>query len=155
MEEQDKLDELRQWLSQVQACIGPQLLLVETSAGRWTAAFEHGGSYQIEWSPAWGRLMLSGALGVPAPATERAALNLALSYNTLWREVGRLRMGRQSEDGTLVLIGEWDADRDDTEALSAALVNFEALRRGWSQVLMKCPIQPLPKPLPSHLMERV
>ncbi len=117
--------------------LAEHLYLAETEPGTWYLLFNGGGAYRVEWSAAWGRLMLTAPLGQPSAGSLRQGLNLALSYNALWREVGNLRMARDGEGGELVLIGELDPAGLDESALDSALVHFEGLRRRWSDALRR------------------
>lgn len=117
--------------------LAEHLYLAETEPGTWYLLFNGGGAYRVEWSAAWGRLVLTAGLGHPPAETQRQSLNLALTYNALWREVGNLRMARDGEGGELMLIGELDPEELDESALDSALVHFEGLRRRWSDALLK------------------
>ena len=109
--------------------------LIHTAAAEWCVLVEDGGAFELVWSSEWNRLMLIGALGLPAAQRELRALNMALSYNALWRETGCLRMARDAEDGSLLLIGQIDLQGSAPEAVGTALLHFEVLRRGWSEAL--------------------
>lgn len=129
-------DDAAQLLAQAQQPLAQRLDLVQTAVGDWSVLFDDGGAYRLEWSDDWARLMFTGVLGTPSAQHERAALNLALSYNALWREVGNLRMARETPDGTLLLIGELGLENTPADALASALLHFEGLRRRWAQGLM-------------------
>lgn len=101
----------------------------------WWVAFDPGGGFHVEWSAPWRCLVFTASLGPPCPGGETAALNLALSYNALWREVGHLRLARNGDQGELLLIGELGRDEGDPETVNAALVHFEALRVWWRDAL--------------------
>lgn len=123
-------------LKQAQERIGERVRFVPLQPFHWHVVFDDGGAFQIEWSDTWGRLVLIAELGVPSAEGERQALNLALAYNAQWRQVGNLRMARDSDDGDLLLIGELGAEMATTEAFDAALLHFEGLRRWWGSVFM-------------------
>lgn len=143
-------------LTQAQERIGDRVRFVETEPHHCCAMFKDGGFYRLEWSEAWARLVLIAELGDPPPQDERAALNLALSYNAQWRQVGNLRMARQGKGGALVLIGELDPGDDEPQGVCAALLHFEGLRRWWGQALTHVD-DDLSEPLlpPSRLLERI
>lgn len=143
-------------LTKAQERIGQQVHFVAVEPHRWCAMFQDGGFYQLEWSQDWGRLMLIAELGDPPPQHERAALNLALTYNALWREVGNLRMAREGVEGELMLIGELGADDTEHEAFDAALLHFEGLRRWWTHALAHANAEgPVPPLASERLSERV
>lgn len=129
-------DAAAQLLAQASEAWADRLDLVQTEVGHWSAVFGDGGCFGIDWSEHWGRLVFTGVLCIPSARSERAAMNLALSYNALWREVGNLRMARDTEDGALLLIGELDVQRTAAEALGSALLQFEGLRRRWAEALL-------------------
>lgn len=144
-----------------QACgrLAEHLHLVEPQPGTWYLLFNGGGAYRAEWSEAWARLVLTADLGFPTEGAERHALNLALTYNALWREVGPLRMARDGENGELVLIGELDLAERDAHSLDSALLHFEGLRRRWAHALLHAADRageaPLAPPLLERLVDRV
>lgn len=130
--------EVAQLLYRAQHMLANRFQLIRSDTSSWLVLFKDGGAFRIEWSEAWERLVLTGVLCTPGARNERAALNLALSYNRLWRETGHLRMAREAASGALTLIGEWDPvfDADaDAGALGAALLHFEGLRRRWGVAL--------------------
>lgn len=123
---------------------------------RWYVLFRDGGAYELEWSDDWGWLVLTAELGHPSPEGERIALNLALSYNALWRQLGKLRMARDGEDGELLLMGEVGAGDADVEGFCAALLHFEGLRRHWMKTFERVGLEPAAPPiLPSQWLERI
>lgn len=143
-------------LAQAQERIGRHVRFVPEQPNRWYAQFSGGGGFQIEWSESWGCLVLTAPLGVPPANGEREALNLALSYNALWRQVGRLRMARDREDGELVLIGEPGIAHAAPEVFDAALVHFESLRRWWGDALSHAgALASMPPPPPGLWTGRV
>lgn len=146
-------DDAARWLGEAGERLNATLQLVRTDAGAWSVKFKDGGSFRIEWSDAWSQLVLTAVLGVPAAQGEREALNLALSYNALWREVGKLRMARDGLHGALLLIGELDPERSEAQALDAALLHFEGLRRCWGGMLIHTSLQtPEESPPPNALL---
>lgn len=138
-------------LAQAQGRVGGLVRLVEAEPQRWYAVFKDGHGYRIEWSDVWGRLVLIAVLGFPPAGNERKVLNLALSYNALWRQVGNLRMARDGEGGELMLIGELGPEEAEPEVLDTALLHFDGLRRWWGDVLMHdgdaVPVLPAPSRL--------
>jgi len=108
---------------------------MQTEPQRWCAVFKDGRGYQLEWSEAWGRLVLIAVLGYPPTGDERKALNLALSYNALWRQVGNLRMAREGERGELMLIGELGPEASESDVFDASLLHFDGLLRWWGDAL--------------------
>lgn len=107
----------------------------ETDQDAWFLEFHGGGGFALEWLGESARLVLSAELGVPTPEAEVAALNLALSYNALWRDIGDLRIARDGDEGELLLIGELGPDDAEPEAFHAALLHFESLRRWWTEAI--------------------
>lgn len=148
MPDSDPAEQAARLLHQARQPLADRFQLVQTGELAWWVLFLDGGSFRIEWSGKWARLVLTGVLCMPTPQRERTALNLALSYNALWHEVGNLRMARENQAEPLVLIGEFDGQH--AEALGRALLHFEGLRRCWGQILAG-DAESLPKPLPSLL----
>ncbi len=138
-------------LKQAQERIGERVRFVPLQPLHWRVVFDDGGAFQIEWSDTWGRLVLIAELGVPSVDGERQALNLALAYNAQWRQVGNLRMARDSDDGELILIGELGREAQAPETFDAALLHFEGLRRWWGGVLMHVGSEAVEPPPPNLL----
>lgn len=153
----DTADEAVRLLTQAHEQLSEHLHIVELMQDHWRVLFNDGeGGYRIDWSPTWGRLVLTANLGRPLPGDELAALNLALSYNALWREMGNLRMARDGGDGELMLIGEWGPDDGNASAFNTTVLHFECLRRWWTgalkQAAAECSRSP---PALSDLTDRV
>ena len=108
-----------------------------TDDASWWVGFHHGGGFAVEWSGPWACVVFTAGLGLPPPGGELAALNLALSYNALWREVGHLRIARDGDQGELMLIGELGPDDGDPDTFNAALLHFESLQRWWSDAMAR------------------
>lgn len=117
--------------------LAPRAQLSETDANTWLIEFDSGDSFELEWCAEGSRLVLTADLGVPPAEGEIAALNLALSYNALWREVGDLRIARDGDDGELMLIGELGPEDGEPETFLAALQHFQSLQRWWTQAIAK------------------
>lgn len=116
----------------------PQIIrIAEADELSWFLEFADGEGFLVEWSSEWSRLVLTADLGVPPPQGELAALNLALSYNALWRDIGDLRIARDGEGGELLLIGELGPDDGDPETVDAALLHFDTLRRWWTEAIAR------------------
>lgn len=136
--------------------LGEHLRFAAIEPHRWYVLFKDGGAYELEWSEDWGWLVLTAELGYPSPEGERVALNLALSYNALWRQLGKLRMARDGKDGELLLIGEVGPEGADVEGFCAALLHFEGLRRWWGDALSRAgEAPPGAPPTPNQLLERI
>lgn len=138
-------------LEQAQLSLGEVVRFLHPQPGRWCALFPDGGSFQLEWSEQWTRLVLIADLGRPGQGHERETLNLALSYNALWRQIGNLRMARDGEAGGLTLIGELGPGHAEPKAFEAALVHFEGLRRWWRDALARVGDEPLEHPVSASL----
>lgn len=136
---QDAQD-VQRLLEQAQARLG-QIAEVAQADGTddagWWVEFHNGGGFAVEWSATWACVVFTADLGRPPPGGELAALNLALSYNALWREVGHLRIARDGDQGELLLIGELGADDGDPDTLGAALLHFESLQRWWRDAMAR------------------
>lgn len=117
----------------------PQITqLAEAGEAAWFLEFAGSGQgFLVEWIAERTCLVLCADLGVPPPEGEIAALNLALSYNALWREIGDLRIARDGDDGELMLIGELGPEDCEPETFLAALQHFESLQRWWTQAIAK------------------
>jgi hypothetical protein len=122
-------------LAQAEERIGKHVRFVPAQPNHWHAVFSGGGGFRLEWSGPWRRLVMTAALGVPPAAGERSALNLALTYNALWRQIGNLRIARDREDGELILIGELGSAHAQPAIFGVALLHFESLRRWWGEAL--------------------
>jgi hypothetical protein len=128
-------DDVRRLLTQASERLTPSALLTETDPSTWVIEFDSGEGFQLEWCAEGSRLVLTAALGVPPAEGEIAALNLALSYNALWRDIGDLRIARDGEEGELLLIGELGPDDGEPETFHAALQHFASLQRWWSDAI--------------------
>lgn len=133
-------------LTQASERLAEMVQLIDLGDATWTLEFNDGDGYQLEWSAQWSRLVLTAELGVPPAEGELTALNLALSYNTLWRDVGKLRVARDGDDGQMLLIGELLPADGDPETFDAALLHFETLRRWWTNAITRTP-QAMPSAL--------
>ncbi len=150
------VDDAARLLAQAGERLKEHLRFAAIEPHRWYVLFKDGGAYELEWSDDWGWLVLTAELGHPPPEGERIALNLALSYNALWRQLGKLRMARDGEDGALLLIGEWGPEDADVEGFCAALIHFEGLRRWWGEAIEQAGRGAALSPeLPSQLIERI
>lgn len=130
-------DDVRRLLTQSSERLAPGAELTETDPSTWVIEFDSGNGFHLEWCAEGARLVLTAALGVPPAEGEIAALNLALSYNALWRDIGDLRIARDGEDGELMLIGELGPEDGEPEAFLAALQHFESLQRWWTQAIAR------------------
>lgn len=124
------IEQAQESLSQIR-----DIQLAEGEEAVWRIEFDDGGDFWVEWSETWARLVLTADLPVPPAGGELAALNLALSYNALWRDVGALRIARDGDEGGLLLIGELGAQDGEPQVFNAALLRFEALRQWWSEAV--------------------
>ncbi|NIM42206.1 MAG: hypothetical protein GTN84_16630 [Hydrogenophaga sp.] len=136
-------EDAAQLLEQAQLSLGEVVHFLHPQPGHWCALFPDGESFQLEWSRQWTRLVLIADLGSPAQGREREALNLALSYNALWRQIGNLRMARDGGAGALTLIGELGPSHAEPKAFEAALVHFDGMRRWWRVALARVGDEPL------------
>jgi hypothetical protein len=128
-------DDVRRLLTQASERLNPGAQLSETDPNTWVIEFHSGGSFELEWCADGSRLVLTAALGVPPAEGEIAALNLALSYNALWRDIGDLRIARDGDDGEMLLIGELGPEDGEPETFLEALQRFESLQRWWSEAI--------------------
>lgn len=150
MPDSDPFDQAARLLHLARQPLVDRFQLVQTGEFDWFVLFLDGGSFRIEWSGTWARLVLVGVLCTPTAPNERRALNLALSYNALWREVGNLRMARATQAEPLVLIGEFDCQHATPEGVGSVLLHFEGLRRRWGEILSS-DAESLPQALPSSI----
>jgi hypothetical protein len=128
---------LERLLEQAQERLDPIAQVDRADDASWWVGFHNGGGFSVEWSAPWACVVFTADLGLPPPGGELAALNLALSYNALWREVGHLRIARDGDQGELMLIGELGPDDGDPDTFNAALLHFESLQRWWSEALAR------------------
>ncbi|WP_322470430.1 type III secretion system chaperone [Hydrogenophaga sp. SNF1] len=130
--------------------------ITEVDDGSWCIDFDGGDGFAAEWSPGGSRLVLTADLGLPTPEGELSALNLALSYNALWREIGDLRIARDGDEGELMLIGELGPEDSEPETFNAALLHFVALRRWWADAIARAAsANPAPPAPPGVMFERI
>lgn len=130
--------------------------VTETEDATWFIDFRGDGGFMAEWSTEWCRLVFTADLGLPTPEGELSALNLALSYNALWRDIGDLRIARDGDEGELMLIGEMGPEDADPETFNAALLHFEALRRWWTDAIARAATSdPAPATPPGVMFERI
>lgn len=130
--------------------------ITEVDDSTWFIDFDGGGGFMAEWSTDWSRLVLTADLGLPTPEGELSALNLALSYNALWREIGDLRIARDGDESELMLIGELGHEDSEPETFNAALLHFEALRRWWVDAIARAAsANPAPPAPPGVMFERI
>jgi len=122
----------------------------------WWVGFDDGQGLQVEWSPRWRRVVFTAGLGPPPSGEEAAALNLALAYNALWREVGHLRIARPDAQGELLLIGDFPPGHGDPETFNAALLHVGSLQTWWTAAIAGAMgAAPPPGPAPDWLRERI
>ena len=130
--------------------------ITEVNDSTWVIDFDGGDGFMAEWSADRSRLVLTADLGLPTPEGELSALNLALSYNALWREIGDLRIARDGDEGELMLIGELGPEDGDPETFNAALLHFEALRRWWVDAIARAATSnPAPPAPPGVMFDRI
>jgi hypothetical protein len=89
----------------------------------------------LEWAPSPPRLVLTTALGQPAPGQELLTCQTALAYNAQWHQNAGVRMARNPDGGDLLLIAEWHLACADDESLVDALTRFHGVCALWSLAL--------------------
>ena len=130
----DAQDALRR-LSQACDRLNETIEVLECDESGWFIGWGGGEGFLVEWCTEPSRLVMSAPLGLPAPTRETATLNLALSYNALWRDIGDLRIARDGDEGELLLIGELGPEDCEPDSVAAALLHFDRLRRWWCEAI--------------------
>lgn len=111
--------------------------VLELMPGTWLVHFETGGECLVEWAENPRRLVLTAGVGEPE-ASARANIHAScLAFNTLWSDMGAMRLAKDHEDDQLLLINDLRID-DDEQAhveLASALLRQEGMRLFWSLVV--------------------
>jgi len=108
--------------------------VVELAPGSWFVHFETGGECLVEWAEAPHRLVITAGIGQPRPEAQARVHATCLGFNTLWTELGAMRLARDDEDGELLLINDVQAG-DDAPAhvlLANTLLRHEGMRLFWT-----------------------
>ena len=101
----------------------------------WLIELTSGDEILAEWATNPPRLVLTTALGRPEPEHELLAYKLALTYNAQWHQNGPLRLGREHEDGDLLLMADMYSTESVMSRLAQELMRFEASRALWEAAL--------------------
>jgi hypothetical protein len=111
--------------------------VVELSPGTWFVHFETGGECLVEWAESPNRLVITTGIGQPREEVQAKVHASCLSFNTLWSELGAMRLARDDEDGHLLLIN--DVQLDDAESahvlLANTLLRHEGMRLFWTMLV--------------------
>lgn len=108
--------------------------VIELAPGSWFVHFETGGECLVEWADSPSRLVITAGVGQPRPEVQAKVHATCLGFNTLWSELGAMRLARDDEDGELLLINDLQAG-DPAEApvlLANTLLRHEGMRLFWT-----------------------
>ena len=115
--------------------IAPQIdglaVLLQNDKTAWTVGFDDETAFVLEWVGGPDRLVMTAELGTPPARRRTEVLQTLLSYTTLWRDHGGVKVGQGGEDGELVLLYEWHAALFDRADLPGVLANFGDIARLW------------------------
>jgi hypothetical protein len=111
--------------------------VLELSPGTWLVHFETGGECLVEWAESPRRLVLTASVGEPNTSARAAIHANCLAFNTLWSDMGAMRLAKDHEDDQLLLINDLSIDDDEPAhvALANALLRQEGMRLFWSLVV--------------------
>lgn len=111
--------------------------VVELSPGTWFVQFETGGECVVEWAERPARLVLTAGVGEPRDSAREGIYASCLEFNTLWSEIGSMRLAKDDEDTQLLLISDFTADDEEKPhvALAHALLRLEGMRLFWSLIV--------------------
>lgn len=108
--------------------------VIELAPGSWFVHFETGGECLVEWAESPHRLVITAGVGQPRPEVQAKVHATCLGFNTLWSELGAMRLARDDDDGELLLINDLQA-ADAAEApvlLANTLLRHEGMRLLWT-----------------------
>ncbi|MBX3610703.1 MAG: type III secretion system chaperone [Hydrogenophaga sp.] len=111
--------------------------VVELAPGTWFVHFETGGECLVEWAESPTRLVVTTGVGEPRESARAGIYASCLEFNTLWSEMGSMRLAKDDEDEQLLLINDFSVD-DEHEAhveLANALLRQEGMRLFWSLIV--------------------
>ena len=111
--------------------------VVELAPGTWFVHFETGGECLVEWAESPTRLVVTAGVGEPCETARASVHASCLAFNTLWSEMGAMRLAKDDDDAQLLLINDVVADDGDEAhvALTNALLRHEGLRLFWSLIV--------------------
>lgn len=111
--------------------------VVELREATWLVHFETGGECVVEWAQHPLRLVLTTALGEPAPEARAKVHSAALTFNLLWGELGSMRLAKDDEDENLLLINDVFPQDESSRhiVLANEMLRLEGLRLLWSMYI--------------------
>jgi hypothetical protein len=135
--------------------IGPYMPLREVveyaDAAQWVLVADDGTAIEAEHDAGRGRLLLSIAIGEPAPEDAASLYRTLLQYNYLWRSTGGTRMALVGQ--TVVQSIELLADAGlDLDTLSRGISGLRASTAVWRVMLASPPEGDASRPQPPHPM---
>ncbi|KWT83850.1 MULTISPECIES: type III secretion system chaperone [unclassified Variovorax] len=101
----------------------------------WLIELASGDDILAEWVTSPPRLVFTTALGRLEPEHELLAYKLALTYNAQGHHNGTLRLGRDHEDGDLLLMADMYPTDSAVSGLAQELMRLEASRVLWEAAL--------------------
>lgn len=111
--------------------------VVELMPGTWLVHFETGGECLVEWAASPRHLVLTAGVGEPSTPARAGIHASCLEFNTLWSEMGAMRLAKDHEDDQLLIINDLTLD-DEEQAhvdLANALLRQEGMRLFWSLIV--------------------
>ncbi len=111
--------------------------VVELMPGSWFVHFETGGECLVEWATSPTRLVVTTGVGEPRESARASVHASCLEFNTLWSEMGSMRLAKDDEDAQLLLINDFTVDDGEVAhvALANALLRHEGMRLFWSLIV--------------------
>jgi hypothetical protein len=110
--------------------------VVEMAPGVWFVHFETGGECLVEWSDEPTRLVVTAGVGEPEPEARAGLHASCLTFNTLWSELGAMRLAKDDDSDQLLLINDVTCDGEDAHVqLANSLLRHEGLRLFWTLVV--------------------
>lgn len=111
--------------------------VVELREATWLVHLETGGECVVEWAQHPTRLVLTTALGEPSVAARPKVHSAALTFNLLWGELGCMRLAKDDEDETLLLINDVFLEDESNRhiVLANELLRLEGLRLLWTMYI--------------------
>ena len=111
--------------------------VVELREATWLVHLETGGECVVEWAQHPTRLVLTTALGEPSEAARPKVHSAALTFILLWGELGSMRLAKDDEDETLLLINDVFLEDESNRhiVLANELLRLEGLRLLWTMYI--------------------
>jgi hypothetical protein len=113
--------------------------IAQNGDAEWAVAYHGDPIVVLDLVESRAELVLSAAVGRPAPERRLEVYESMLTYNLLWPATGGIKMGLGAADGDLVQMVELSTVGLDRERLRAVLRDFVEKARIWRRVIAGAP----------------